>query len=404
MDETPNGCGQQQCTETEHFYLDFILKQLEDIVSDDDDDTSSETRRITLREPDGELLQIEIPKSVWVLKETDISQFSDKILQYLDIAKAKKQTFLHLDPRNIYQQERETLLEILRYWMFPNLHALMEVKDHCEWVGVLCGNVQFQSHANAPVTVVVKLDFSNHGLKGRIPSTLANLEFLSVIQLSGNDLTGGIPPELSNLYFLRALDVSKNLLTGTVPILSELFELYLSDNLLTGDVIIPSKSLNTLDVSYNALTGNIRVSKSLEYLDASHNRLLTSSLTDALNLPQLTTLDLSSNGLKMEIPRHYPPNLALLNLADNYFTGSIDTVMSQSCLRALLLSYNDITGAIPSSRSEETEIISNNNEVEINSEIPGYGVSDLFALMVDHNHMEGTVPAEWFVAQRQSLR
>jgi hypothetical protein len=387
--------------------LDLILKQLEDIVSGDtsaDDTMNSETRRITLREPDGELLQIEIPKSVWILKDKDISQFSDKILHYLEIAKAKKQTFLHRDPRNIYQRERETLLEILRYWMFPNLHALMEIKDHCEWDGVLCGNVQFHSQANVPVTVVVKLDFSNHGLTGSIPSSLANLEFLSVIQLSGNDLTGKIPTELSNLNFLRALDASENLLTGSLPILSELFELYLSDNLLTGDVIVPSNSLNTLDVSYNALTGNIRVSKSLEYLDASHNRLLTSSLTDALDLPQLTTLDLSSNGIKMELPHHYPPNLELLNLADNNITGSIERVLSISSLRVLLLSHNEITGAIPSVLSEETETISNNKEQEKGGKILRNGSPDLFALMLDHNHMEGTVPAEWILDQRQSLR
>jgi hypothetical protein len=56
-----------------------------------------------------------------------------------------------------------------------------------------------------------------NNLQGNLPTTLANLETLKVLDLRENLITGSIPRELGSLQNLRVLGLGNNLLTGQIP-------------------------------------------------------------------------------------------------------------------------------------------------------------------------------------------
>ena len=93
---------------------------------------------------------------------------------------------------------------------------------------------------------LVKLDLSQNSLTGSIPPSLGNLSSLEELNLYENGLTGSIPPELGNLSNLKVLNLGYNELSGPVPSelgnLSSLEVLQLRENMLTGEV--PSSFVN----------------------------------------------------------------------------------------------------------------------------------------------------------------
>ncbi|KAJ7559059.1 hypothetical protein O6H91_04G068000 [Diphasiastrum complanatum] len=100
-------------------------------------------------------------------------------------------------------------------------------------------------------------------LSGTIPSELASLSSLQVLQLCCNDFNGRIPEELSQLRQLKILALQHNHLTDDIPSsfggLSSLTHLDLSFNVLSGS--IPSSLgnlsyLKVFDVRNNNLSGS----------------------------------------------------------------------------------------------------------------------------------------------------
>ncbi|XP_049361981.1 LRR receptor-like serine/threonine-protein kinase EFR [Solanum verrucosum] len=69
---------------------------------------------------------------------------------------------------------------------------------------------------------VVALALPNLHLQGTISPSLANLSFLSVLNLENNLFNGGIPYELGHLPRLRVIDIQNNQLQGSIP--SSLFQ------------------------------------------------------------------------------------------------------------------------------------------------------------------------------------
>ena len=78
------------------------------------------------------------------------------------------------------------------------------------------GEVPDFSNSN-PNLQVLDLSEQEEGLVGIIPESLANLPFLSTLNLNKNHLSGSIPPVLGNMGQLRVLNLSSNKLSQTIP-------------------------------------------------------------------------------------------------------------------------------------------------------------------------------------------
>ncbi|XP_008775246.2 phytosulfokine receptor 1-like [Phoenix dactylifera] len=185
-------------------------------------------------------------------------------------------------------------------------------------------------------------------LTGSIPSWLANIKELSLLDLSWNHFTGGIPLCIGSLDYLFYLDLSNNSLTGEIPMSLTKLKTLNSDSLShngSSSHGIPFFSWKnptrllwykqymnfppTVDLSNNMMdgtiwkeTGNLRL---LQVLDLSNNNF-TGSIPDELSgLRNLETLDLSFNGLSGTIPASLV-NLTFLssfNVAHNHLQGQI---------------------------------------------------------------------------------
>ena len=179
-----------------------------------------------------------------------------------------------------------------------------------------------------------------YGLKGLLPTELADLANLKELHLQFNGLTGPIPSELGGLAKLERLDLGGNNLSGPIPPelggLAKLERLGLGGNNLTGP--IPPElgglaKLERLGLGGNNLTGPIPPElgdlANLTWLNLRLNDLLSGPIPSELgDLAKLTQLYLGWNNLTGPIP----PEIGNL-------TG----------LRVLNLAFNDLTGTIPES-------------------------------------------------------
>ncbi|XAR51994.1 Non-specific serine/threonine protein kinase [Bertholletia excelsa] len=156
------------------------------------------------------------------------------------------------------------------------------------------------------------LDLANNGFNSTIPSWLFNLSSLTQLDLSSNSIHGALPDEFEELISLHKLDLSDNsLLEGQLPRslgkLCHLQLLKLSVNQFTGELAdyvdelsrCPNSSLETMDLGYNQLSGNLPNSlgylENLRELKLSHNSFRGSLPNSIGNLSSLEELYLSYN-------------------------------------------------------------------------------------------------------------
>jgi len=183
--------------------------------------------------------------------------------------------------------------------------------------------------------------FSNH-LTGSIPATLGSLNSLILLALDDNQLTGSIPTELGSLSNLQTLKLSVNNLAGSIPSelgnLSSLTTLHIWGNQLTGS--IPSTlgdlaNLRILNLHSNKLTGEIPASlvhrdqqgqPASQLLELYLNEnLLSGAIPPELgDLSQLQYLGLSSNRLQGTIPTELGQltGLVSLGICNNYLSAT----------------------------------------------------------------------------------
>ncbi|CDP14162.1 unnamed protein product [Coffea canephora] len=116
------------------------------------------------------------------------------------------------------------------------------------------------------LTTLINLNLSSNHISGSIPSEIGNLKYLEYLNLGSNRLTGQIPPTLGNLTTLAILDLSSNQISGPIPTqfvddmlksYGHIFTLNLSHNILSGTVPSSLMQLSDVDLSYNALEGEL---------------------------------------------------------------------------------------------------------------------------------------------------
>ncbi|KAF7150508.1 hypothetical protein RHSIM_Rhsim02G0089500 [Rhododendron simsii] len=242
-------------------------------------------------------------------------------------------------------------------------------------------------------------------LSGVLPKSIANLSYLTIIDLNRNFLSGSIPPEWTSTK-LEFLGLTVNRLSGTIP-----------------------KYLGTM----TSLTNLYLIHISLSNCQFPTNCIVTLVLT-----PCGPCSNLNSNNLTGELPKELINNLINLRevrLSSNNFTGKLPSFQSWEQLRILELEASGFEGPIPHSISllrNLTELritdlnggvasdfppLENMTEMKklmlrscnISGSIPGYlGSLPLTNLDLSYNRLEGNVPnfgaaLQWMYLTRNFL-
>ena len=196
------------------------------------------------------------------------------------------------------------------------------------------------------------------------PDFLKNQDELEVLQLSKNKISGLIPNWMwnSSKKTLLSLDLSHNFLTGffQLPVIlpwTKLRNLELSNNKLQGSLPIPPPSIITYSVSNNTLTGEIPQM--------------------ICNLCSLLSLDLSDNNLSGMLPDclgNLSFSLSILNLRRNNFQGNVPQICKKGGnLKMIDFSQNQLQGWMPRSLVNCTmleTLVQGNNQ--INDSFPSW--------------------------------
>ncbi|XP_062198355.1 receptor-like protein EIX2 isoform X2 [Phragmites australis] len=183
------------------------------------------------------------------------------------------------------------------------------------------------------LTSLVHLSLGETALYGQLPSTLGDMVFLQVLDLSWNSNNLSMTTtNLKNLCNLTVLDLDTSLSYGNITELIErlpqcssnkLQELHLQSNYLVG--FLPSimghlTSIVTLDLSWNNITGPLPAFighfAHLRTLDLFFNHLTGHVPSEIGMLANLTTLDLSGNDLDGSITEEHLDGLRSLEYID----------------------------------------------------------------------------------------
>lgn len=261
------------------------------------------------------------------------------------------------------------------------------------------------------------LDLSDNSFSGQVPTSIGNLQSLKVLNISMNALTGSLPDSMINCKNLLVVDFSQNSLMGSLP--AWIFklgiqEVLLSGNRLSGSMDSPFSSsieyshqkLQVLDLSHNALSGNIPSAvgdfSSLQILNLSRNSLNGGIPASIGGLKALDTLDLSENSLSGSIPLEIGGAISLkeLNLEENALAGTIPaSIQNCSSLSLLILSRNNLVGPIPAAIAKLTNLqIVDLSFNKLTGTLPKQlaNLPHLLSFNISHNQFQGELPAGGF--------
>ncbi|XP_049389266.1 receptor-like protein Cf-9 homolog [Solanum stenotomum] len=251
------------------------------------------------------------------------------------------------------------------------------------------------------------LDLSNNSLSGTININFSIGNSFRVISLHGNKLTGKVPPSLINCKYLTLLDLGNNQLNDTFPNwlgnLPDLQILSLRSNKFHGPIKSSRNTnlfaqLQILDLSSNGFSGNLPISlfgnlQAMKKIDESTRTPEYVSDEFAGYYDYLTTI--TTKGQDYNSVRILDSNM-IIDLSKNRFEGHIPNIIGDLVgLRTLNLSHNVLEGHIPASLQnlsvlESLDISSN----KISGGIPPQLASLTFlaVLNLSHNHLVGCIP------------
>ncbi|KAJ3693813.1 hypothetical protein LUZ60_009293 [Juncus effusus] len=340
-------------------------------------------------------------------------------------------------------------------------------------------------HLNWGISSLQLLDLSSNHLSGPIPVSIFRLPNLGILNVSSNYLNGTfelslihdmrntpvsidlsynqlsiadvssvellnsfpqvsglglascnlsqIPRVLQYLNDMQYLDLSNNFLSGAIPSwIWERFnyyvpgsQLYLSHNMFTRVENVQSSLLafQEVDLSFNKIQGMVPLAVNAESFDYSNNELsyfptnLTSSYWRGLvtirlsgnklagdiphsicNARSLQLLDLSYNNLSGLIPSclaEHSDYLQVLNLKDNRFHGLLpDDIIGNCSLHTIDLSDNTLEGPLPRSlsRCKSLELLDFGNNRFVDT-FPFWlgNLSELQVLILRSNYFHGSL-------------
>ncbi|CAM6108373.1 unnamed protein product [Calypogeia fissa] len=367
------------------------------------------------------------------------------------------------------QGDLQTLLNWKQLWVSnpaqnPNATILLSgwnASDNspCAWAGIVCGTAPGPG-AGTRVTEVnlasigltgplpvdgygnlsacTSLVFTFNQINGTIPTTIANMASLQVLDLGQNQLIGGIPPEFegpfmnqltifrvsyndlsvpipptlfSSCTFLQQLNLSNNNIPGNLPNVGNCKSLFLFDvwkNQFNSSIppelgLLPSLQLVTL--SENPIGGPIPSGLFANCGSLQSVQLARMALTGVIpsevgNCVGLQVFNVQNNLLSGPIPPTLG-NLAQLwcfAAGNNSISGVLpDELSALANLQYVDLGSNQITGAIPTSYSKLQSLV----ELEIHVNLLGgtfptqlMSLTNLRLLDLSHNQFTGVIPPQ----------
>jgi len=212
--------------------------------------------------------------------------------------------------------------------------------------------------------------------------------YIRVLNLDQNRLTGQLSDAPTSLNAIEGYFVAKNNLSGSIP------KLYFK-----------SDTLNTIDFSENALSGEISsLSKGNKLTDIN---LAANSLNGSLppsisNAAVLTILNVESNSFSGTLPASlFDLPLKYLAIGGNTFSGTIPVGLSGvSTLTSLSLGPNLFNGQIATSLSELTKLVqlSMIGLPDLGGRLPasfGISLTNLVELSISETGAEGDIPEQF---------
>ncbi|XP_057534694.1 receptor-like kinase TMK4 [Amaranthus tricolor] len=207
---------------------------------------------------------------------------------------------------------------------------------------------------------VISISLASKSIYGTLPSELAQLSNLQTLSLQNNHLTGPIPP-LSNLTQLREVFLDGNSFSQ-VP-----------SNFLQGLPSLQSFSINDNPLQSWSITYGLIESSSLQQFFASNTSLIGSIPDIFGSLPSLKNLKLSYNNLTGFLPSSFAgsgiQNLWINNQKQG-LTGVLDVLGNMPNLVQVWVQENDFVGPIPDLSQ----------------------CTSLFDIQLRDNHLTGVVP------------
>ncbi|KAH9717790.1 putative receptor-like protein kinase [Citrus sinensis] len=233
----------------------------------------------------------------------------------------------------------------------------------CQWTGVTCG----QRHPR-----VIQLYLRNQSVGGFLSPYVGNLSFLRFINLASNNLHGEIPNELGRLSRLKVLVLDFNSFSGTIPSnlshCSNLINFSVRRNNLTGE--IPAYigyywlKLENLNVAENQLTGQLPPSigniSTLQQLGVGENKLYGIIPESLGQLRDLNFLSVAENNFSGMLPPIFNiSSLEQISLLTNRFEGRLPLNIGFNLpkLKILIVGQNNLTGSIPQSFSNASNLV-----------------------------------------------
>ncbi|KAI3835774.1 hypothetical protein MKW92_025122 [Papaver armeniacum] len=240
------------------------------------------------------------------------------------------------------------------------------------------------SISNAPLLISFSADQCS--IQGSLPSSISNLKYLNYLDLSSNNIQGPIPYSICEILPLQHLDLRDNNITGTIP-----------------SCITKLRNLSFLDVSQNSIRGTVSLIPLINELDLTHLDLNANKLTVVINPHlhpskfKLKHLDLRSCSMEGFIPNSFCnfTHLEIFDFSDNNLTGAIPPCISKlKKLIILDLSKNKLNGLLPLlPRVDHIVDLSKN---KLNGEISienGKRLTIPSIVSLSYNELSGSIPS-----------
>ena len=294
-------------------------------------------------------------------------------------------------------------------WLDPDLHE-------CGWSDTI--NCIEDPRDSGLDPVVNGLDLTKNNLVGSLPNEIGRLSQLDFLRMSQNRLQGTLPSSLFSGTNITVVDVHKNMLNGTLPNsiadAVDLMMIDLSQNAMTGplpDGFYDLTALRYANLGQNQFSGPLPTD--LGKLQRLTNLLLGSNrLTGTLPtltfgvIPELQVVELNDNGFTGPVPEWiFEPGRQQVSLSQNMLSGTIQqpstTILDSSDLRlqGVDLSHNMLSGTVPS----WLELLTSLRSLDLShnlyrGNVPSWGgtsvLTNLEDLRLAHNKLTGTIPTE----------